>query len=277
MRRPVALDPARVMWIDFLPFDHNFAVSIVDDADGTTLPRDRALFDFISALPIRITKTVWPLEAVTFSGRLRRMCASADTLQDRAFRQWCLRLRDAGHEIAMHTASGGDNVRSRTVAAYAFFEDVFGAPPATNVMHGRNQENIYWGRDIFLGHKTLRSLTGIYEAQPFYGHQPESEFFWGDVCSAKTRYVRLLETEQLNTHLFDPATPFHDPAKPYVPWWFSSTYGGRFLEPVSRGSIESLRRRRGLFIFSMLTATSACVRTAADSNSTHDCAQDLSY
>ncbi|MCA1673099.1 MAG: hypothetical protein LC799_13180, partial [Actinobacteria bacterium] len=214
--------------IEPYPFGKTFAVVLTDDTDGARLETLTPIYCTLDEYDIRVTKTVWPLPAVSSSGSLPPAPWDWDTvtLQDCCeYQRFCQDLQQRGHEIAMHTASGGDNVRERTLEAYRLFERVLGHPPRTNIMHGRNRENLYWGRNLF-PNPVMRSMVGVFEPQDFHGHDPTSPYFWGDICRERTTYVRMLETRSLNTLAFDPATPFHDPTKPYVNWWFSATYGG---------------------------------------------------
>lgn len=232
------------------PFGKAFAVSFVDDTDGATLEQITPVYRSLAEHGVRVTKTVWPLPAVASSGWLPTDSCPADTLARRDYLEFCQNLQDQGNEIALHTASGGDNDRGRTEAAYEFFDQAFGRPPATNIMHGRNRENIYWGKDAFIGHPSLQRATRLYERQDFYGHVPGTRFYWGDICRSYTRYVRLFETRDLNTLSYDPATPYHDPNKPDVNWWFSSTYaaGDILHRTVTEDALRSLRAARGASI-----------------------------
>jgi len=151
--------------------------------------------------------------------------------------------------MAMHTASGGNNTRCRTLRAYAAFEDAFGHPPFTNIMHGRNRENIYWGKAMPNSRVLSRGIS-LFEPQEFLGHVEGSAYFWGDICREKTRYVRGFETLRTDTLAFDPATPYHDATKPNVNWWFSSSNGAgvRLYGLLSPSKRDSMRRHRGACI-----------------------------
>jgi hypothetical protein len=235
--------------VEYFPYGKTFAVAFVDDTDLATLPKITPVYRYLDDHGILSTKTVWTLPAICSSGSLPYSYAGTTTLQDADYRRYCEWLQGRGFEIAMHTASGGDNVRERTIEAYALFEDIFGHPPHTNIMHGRNRENLYWGKHS-VPHPLLRRIVGAFEPQDFSGHRPDSEYFWGDVCEAKTRYVRVFDTLETNTLAFDPATPYHDPAKPHVPWWFSASFanGWNLFSLLSREKLEALRAQRGASI-----------------------------
>jgi hypothetical protein len=55
------------------------------------------------------------------------------------------------------------------------------------------------------------------------GDDPESPYFWGDLCRERIQYVRNYGFETSNLRAVDPWTPYHDPRKPYVNRWFSSS------------------------------------------------------
>lgn len=223
------------------PFGKRFAVALIDDTDNATLKNVAPVYERLAACGIRTTKTVWPLKASSPSGYYPYIDTITDTLEDEDYRGFCQRLQTLGFEIAMHTASGGNSFRDETLKAYEFFAETFGQPPSTNIMHGRNVENLYWGKSC-ITNRLVSALIGLLEPQDFLGHEPSSEYYWGDICSARTKYVRMFETLTPNTLKFDPATPYHDPAKPKVPWWFSSTYGAgtRLFAVLSPNNLKKL-------------------------------------
>lgn len=115
-----------------------------------------------------------------------------------------------------------------------------------NVMHSKNHENIYWGK-YWLNNKLLSKLVSIYEPLEFGGHNLSSPYFWGDICKEKTRYVRNFDSMQTNTLRFDPSTPYHDPRKPYVNYWYSSAFGAgtTMLDLLKPEKIELLASEDG--------------------------------
>lgn len=238
--------------IDKFPFGKQFAVTFIDDTDGATLKNIRPVYDFLSEKNMYITKTVWPLKATDYSGGYKNASLEGETLQDQDYKYYCKELQERGFELAMHTASAGNSLRSETVQAYDFFEETFGHSPHTNIMHSRNIENIYWGKYIS-DNPIISKLLSILEPLEFSGHAETSPYFWGDVCKQRTKYVRLFETMKLNTLLADPSVPFHDPSKPFVNWWFNSTYGAGIclINLLNDINIEKLRKNRGAGIIHM--------------------------
>lgn len=232
------------------PYGKRFALSIVDDTDGATEASSVPIYDELMRHNILVTKTVWAMRKKSISGIYPQIIQEGETLENRSYQQFCERIHACGFEIALHCASAGNSKREDTIRAYDLYEKIFGHSPDTNIMHGRNIENMYWGRYAYRN-RLYQLIVSALEKVDFAGHQPQSEYFWGDICKEKTKYIRLFETLKLNTLSFDPATPFHDPNKPYVNWWFSSTYaeGSRLLNLLSDRNIESLADDYGASIF----------------------------
>ena len=242
----------RSVWPERYPFGKTFAVSMVDDTDQATLAAIRPVYECLLQHGITITKTVWPLPPVEPSGDQRSIPDAiryTATLDEDAYVDFCRMLQKSGCEIAMHTASGGNNIRGRTLQAYSVFEDAFQHSPFTNVMHGRNFDNIYWGK-LLVEQGILSRAIQWFEPQDFFGHEPHSKYYWGDVCKDRTRYVRSFETLHPDTLHFDPATPYHDPTKPHVNWWFSSSngVGARLYQLLAPVKIRQLHCDRGASI-----------------------------
>ena len=238
--------------IEPYPFGKTFAVSFIDDTDGATRETVEPVYRLLARHGLRTTKTVWPLPATAPTGLYPRLPQGGETLCDAPYRAFCEELQGDGFEIAMHTASAGNSTREQTLEAYELFEKTFGHPPSTNIMHSRCIDNIYWGADA-IQNPLLARLAARVERTPFSGHVEGSPYFWGDVCKERTRYVRLFETLKTNTLAFDPATPFHDPRRPFVNWWFSSSYGAgdRLWRLLSEERLARLSSQRGASLVHM--------------------------
>lgn len=249
----------KVVGVEPYPFGKRFAVSLVDDTDRARLAEIEPVYACLLEHGLRTTKTVWPLEASARSNGYD--LTDGQTLQSLPYRKFCRQLQAAGFEIAMHTASGGDSRRDETLRAYQLFEEIFGAPPVTNIMHGRNRENLYWGK-CCTRYRTVAALIDRLVPLAFDGHDPHSDYYWGDLCRERTRYVRLFETIRLNTLAFDPATPYHDPRKPDVPWWFSATYAAqtRLLQLLTAPRLDRLAAERGASILHLYLRRFAVAR-----------------
>lgn len=215
------------------PFGKNFAFTICDDPDWTRLEKIRPVYDFLTEAGLRTTIAVWPLNATRANGvpDIEGDFDYGDTLQRDEYRKYVVELKRRGFEIALHTASGGNDLRVATQKGYEEFKAIFGEYPKMNIMHSNNLENVYWGTNVLrnrLASTLLRELFGhIYPKvnYPFAGENPKSPYFWGDILRERTKYVRMWGTSDINTLRFNPTMPYHDPEKPYVNYWFSFSDG----------------------------------------------------
>ncbi len=85
----------------------------------------------------------------------------------------------------------------------------------------------------------------------FRGHIDGDEFFWGDVCKSYVKYVRNFVFSDINTLKQCPEMPYHDPAKPYVNYWFASSEGrdvGSFNSTISEANQDRLAAEGGACI-----------------------------
>ena len=153
----------------------------------------------------------------------------------------------------MHTVSAGNDLRERTIEGYEKFKLFFGKYPKINIMHSNNLENIYWGKKV-VNNGVLKKIIGMLSKKsnlPYSGEIPESNYFWGDILKAKTKYVRLWGTTDINTLKFNPSMPYHDPKKPFVNYWFSFSDGYDveiFNKLISDQNIKKLKKERGTSI-----------------------------
>ena len=83
------------------------------------------------------------------------------------------------------------------------------------------------------------------------GHIKNSPLFWGDLCREKIKYVRNFTFGDINTLKACPMMPYHDPARPYVNYWFASSEGARiesFNAMMSEDNQDRLVREGGACI-----------------------------
>ena len=104
---------------------------------------------------------------------------------------------------------------------------MFGPQPLIHCNHTGCREVIYWGDARLSGWRRplYTLLTRGRRRGVFRGHIVGDPLFWGDACQTHVRYVRNFVLDALNTLAVCPAMPYHEPAKPYVPFWFASTEG----------------------------------------------------
>jgi hypothetical protein len=89
------------------PDGRAFAFTIFDDTDNATYEHLAPVYEFLDALGLRTTKSVWPVGG-SGSGRIGgRTCENAD------YRAWTLELQAPGFEIASHGATNETSRRDR--------------------------------------------------------------------------------------------------------------------------------------------------------------------
>ena len=228
------------------------AFAITDDTDYATFEGVKEAYGVLNRYGIKATKTVWVLDTKKKSGNPEitgKFCEGI-SLQDVKYLNLVKELQNQGHEIALHLASGGNNLRSETIRAYEGFKEYFGAYPRVNIMHGRNADNLYWGRDAF-SNPLLRFIARLYCEDKAEGHNSDSPFFWGDICKKFTQFVRLYKMLKLNTLAVNPSMPYHDSKKKYVNFWFSVTDLSRdwlLRRNITQAGINRLIRQNGACI-----------------------------
>jgi hypothetical protein len=203
------------------PGGKKFAFTVLDDTDVATVANVRPLYDLFHSLGFRTTKTVWPVGCPEGS----RDFSSSETLDDPGYVDFVADLQRRGFEITWHGATMESSPRERTLRALERFHEVFGAYPRIHVNHSHNQENLYWGARR-LDSAVLRMLVaGALGRGEDYssGDNPASPYWWGDQATKHFTYSRNLTTNDINTAKFNPSMPYHDPARPLVPWWFSAS------------------------------------------------------
>ena len=243
------------------PDGRAFAFTIVDDTDDATLERIRPVYRALRELDIPITKTVWTLPAPE-DPRWK----DTVTLEDRAYRDFVLDLRDHGFEIALHGVRGTSSTRDTILRGLDRFVEVFGRLPRVHVNHSRNADNLYWGEARL---PRWRRAIGLHRKGPAAsgGHDPASPHFWGDRCRTDIDYVRGLCFAATDTLASDPYMPYHDDRFPLVNAWFSCSNAAdvaAFRRLLSPGNIAGLARSGGACIVYTHFGTPGFVTPAGD-------------
>lgn len=265
---------SRTPYISPYPDGKNFAFTITDDAHNQTVEKIRPIYDFLYERGFRTTIAVYVKEPTRTNGMpdialdslnhddrteliRKNVNLKGDTLEQKEYLDYIQELNEKGFEIALHTVSGGNDLREATMAGYEEYKKIFGEYPKMNILHSNNLENVYWGTKAFNSAMTRWAFEkgiGKFYAKarfPFGGDDPESPYFWGDVLKEKTTYVRMWGTHKINTLKFNPHMPYHDPRKPYVNYWYSFSEGHTrrvFNKLLSDKNIEKLRKERGASI-----------------------------
>jgi hypothetical protein len=238
------MNHARVIWPPH-PFAAGFCIT--DDPDASTYEQTRAVYDYLLAREFPTTKAVWafpPSEPCgippTPPSTLRGI-----TLTDDRYRSYCAELSRRGFEICLHGASAGNNIRRRTRDALDLLHNEIGASD-TFICHSKNAENIYWEEKT----TTLFPfgfLLRRYGSHATSGEQPDSPYFWGDLCATRINQIRLFRTRITNTLRRNPSMPYHDPRKPFVNGWFSATKRS-LADCAAPLALDRLKREHGLTV-----------------------------
>jgi hypothetical protein len=231
------------------PDNKEFAFAIFDDTDTANIEDVKAIYDLLFNLGIPATKSVWVLP----SRELDNTANQGQSLTDPEYLEFILNLKSQGFEIGYHGARGGSTTRDESILALDTFKELIGENPYVYVNHSRNKEDIYWGPTRL----TLPFLQRVYslkmDEKPDYfeGHVESSEYFWGDLVKERIKYVRNFTFKNINTLKYDPVMPYHDPRKPFVNLWFSSSdapTAAKFKHIVNKETIDRLEKEGGVCI-----------------------------
>jgi hypothetical protein len=230
------------------PGGKRFAFTIVDDTDAATLDNVKPIYDFLVERGFRTTKTVWPLRPIETAP------LGGETLEDARWRDWILDLERRGFEIAYHGVTDHPSPRTRTEQALAYWRHTLGDGPRLYASHSGQKEAMYWGAARFtkLAGRAFELANRVLERDiGFHGEDEASPYFWGDLCRERIDYVRNFTFDDIDTLACDPAMPWHDPQKPYVKYWFSSSDGsdgGKFCRLLSEENQDRLAEQGGACI-----------------------------
>lgn len=229
------------------PSGRKFAFTVIDDTDWATLENVKPVYDLLAELGMRTTKSVW-----IFGGDGHGFNRGS-TCEDPDYLAWLLKLQKQGFEIALHNPAPVTSPRERMRLGLARFRELFGNRMAIHCNHLDCRENIYWGDARLTGwRRGLYNVftNGAYRGK-FRGHIEGDPLFWGDLCRQQVRYVRNFVFEELNTLALCPEMPYHDPARPFVNFWFASSNAGsraNFLRNFTLERIDQLAESGGLCI-----------------------------
>ncbi len=198
-----------------------FAFSIFDDTDRSTLTNVREIYSFLADCGFRTTKSVWPIEGT------RPPRIPGETCDNPKYLEWVLKLQESGFEIGYHMATYHSSFRQEAIKGLERFRRLFGQYPKIMANHDINLDNVYWGHYRLTGmySSIYRLLTMGQKHLKFSGHLRGTPYFWGDICKSRIKYVRNFTFDRINTYAICPYMPYHDPLRPYVNYWFSSSDG----------------------------------------------------
>ena len=229
------------------PNDHGFAFTVFDDTDNSTITNTRPVYDFLSQLGFRTTKSVW--------AEPPRGPSSGSCLRDEEYRAWVQALQADGFEIGFHGVGDGDFTREEILSGIEFFRETLGQYPRIHANHQSNAHNVYWW-----GHRFPSPFNHLYtlanrirrrQRHPGGGHVEDTAIFWGDALKEHIQYIRNFTFNGVNTLSRDPKMPYRRQDTPLANQWFSSSDGHtveEFNALVSPRNIDRLQREGGVCI-----------------------------
>ena len=252
---------AKIEW----PAGKDFAFTIFDDPDLNSVENVAAIYSFLCDLGLRTTKAVWPIQGSD------KPKIGGTTCEDKRYLKWVLSLQKQGFEIALHNVTYHTSIREQTSRGLDTFRQLFGHDPYSMSNHSGCHEGIYWGRERLSGNKrTMYDLLHLQlngKRRQFQGHVTTSPLFWGDLCRERIKYVRNFVLGDINTLNACPAMPYHDPARPYVNYWFAGSEGPRvdsFNAMTSEANQDRLIKEGGACIMYTHLASGFFERGAID-------------
>ncbi len=240
------------------PDGKDFGFSIIDDTDYSDGPEIEPVYDLLNGLGIKTTKTVWMFDQIR-SGTYRREYErtsgfeeSGASMENPGYSSLIRKIHDQGFEIALHGVSAGNDYRAEILEGYETFKIIFGDYPRMDILHATNIENLYSGY-YKLDNPVLKMVEKLVHNSDYQGHIPGSDYFWGDICRDRIKYVRLPfhAIKEINLLKLNPSMPFHDQRRSYVNYWFPNSDGSDhrdFMELTSRENMERLIVERGTTI-----------------------------
>jgi hypothetical protein len=234
------------------PGGKRFAFTILDDTDDATVENVKPVYDLLTELGMRTTKTAWPLDCPEGS----RLFFAGRTLADPDYLAFVKELVARGFEPASHGATMETSDRERTLRGLRVLEEELGAGVRVHCNHGFNRENVYWGADRYRTpalRLPLRAAERLAGRPRYAGHDPTSPLFWGDACRERFRFVRNFTFAALNSGAVPPYGPYRLRSTPWVSHWFNTADApdaAAFKRRVTREAVGRLAAEGGSCILS---------------------------
>lgn len=230
------------------PQNTAFAFTVFDDTDWGMVSNLEPVYRFLDSIGLRTTKSVWSLTSDPNAP------IGGSSLQERDYLHFVRSLRDnCSFEIALHNVRNTHSERSVIESGLNEYQELIGELPQVHCNHASNRDNTYWGADRLnnmFTRFTYKAAT-FGKDRKFEGAKESSPFFWGDILQEHISYVRNLVFPTINLLRVNPTLPYHDPTKPFVNYWFSSSEGAdveSFCDMISEENQDLLEAENGVCI-----------------------------
>lgn len=249
------------------PNGAEFAFTILDDTDDTTLVNGPPVYDVLRDYGLRTTKTVWTFDV---PHEQRGIYHAGETLETPDYLQWVQQLEREGFEIAFHNASMASSNRETTIRALDHLSTAFQRPVRLHCNHGQNRENLHWGAARYQSlpvNLLARLRDGSAGARAYQGEVAGSPFYWSDIANRRISYIRSMAFCRLDGLHIPPYRPFKDTAKLLQPVFFNTADAPdcrAFNQLVTKSSIDELRRNAGWAIVSTHLGKGFCTQGKVD-------------
>ena len=226
------------------PNNKKFAFTIIDDTDNSYVENIKPIYDLLNSLNMRTTKTCWvypPRD--NFTGQ---------SLSDDDYRKFALDFAEKRFELALHNVGSGDFNREEILQGIERFKSYTGVYPKMQINHASNPDNLFWGNERYT--TPLKFLINVIYGNKrfYYGTDPNSTHFWGDVSKKHIKYIRNHTFNRINTLSYDPQMPYRVKRKDeFSNYWFSSSDGHtveEFNNLISPENVSHLVSSGGLCI-----------------------------
>jgi len=229
-----------------LPKGKKFAFTIIDDTDNAYFENIKPIYDILYENGLKTTKTIWvyPPRDINES--------KGDSLQNKEYLEFIKNISNRGFEIGLHNVGSGDYYRKEIINGLEEFKTKLGFHPKIHINHSYNKDNIYSGskRYTFPFNFIIKKMYSKYNK--FYGDDPNSKYFWGDLHKKLIKYSRNYEIDDLNTFRVFPHFPYVDKRfEEYSNYWFASTFAPNqwmFNHLVTKEKIDKLESEGGICI-----------------------------
>ena len=235
----------KIQW----PENRDFAFSIFDDTDSSTIENTKPVYDFLETLGFKTTKSAWVFNPEEGD----RAINPGSSIEDREYKNWLLSLKEKGFEIGLHNVASSSSKREKTIAGINRFLETFNYDSIIFANHAGTKDSIYWASSRLTGISKwiYKALTRNRKDRSFVGHLPDSEYYWADYLKKHVKYIRNFTFDEVNTLKVCPMMPYKNPQTPMANFWFCSCDGhnlSAFTKVLTIEKVDRLIKENGACI-----------------------------